>query len=272
VALCLGDPVGPRDRTAATVDSFLEYCKRNAWIAVFLLPDDLCPYENERLSIIKIGQEAVVDLEKFAITTSKTKYFRYISRTLEGQGLYVEKATPPHPGGLVDQIESVSNAWLSLPRHREFGFLQGMFSRQYIEDSPLFVLYDKNKEVQAWINQVPSYSPGEATFDMMRHRPGTHWATMDYLFMMMMLKLKNEGFRTLNMGVAPFSNIGTTVGSSISDKAIHRLTDVLDWFVHSEGISNYKDKFKPDWFPRYVAYQGGPINLSRVAIAILGAL
>jgi phosphatidylglycerol lysyltransferase len=74
------------------------------------------------------------------------------------------------------------------------------------------------------------------------------------------------------MGVVPFTKVGTGTGASLSDKALHRLTDVLDWFVHSEGITNYKEKFKPDWFPRYIAYQGGPINLSKVAIAILSAL
>ena len=44
---------------------------------------------------------------------------------------------------------------------------------------------------------------------MMRRLPGwLHWATMDYLFLRIMLALEGEGHRTFNLGLAPFAGVG----------------------------------------------------------------
>jgi phosphatidylglycerol lysyltransferase len=120
----------------------------------------------------------------------------------------------------------------------------------------------------AFINQVVSFRPQETTFDMMRHLPGLHWGTMDFLFQNLMLSLKQEGFETFNFGVAPFVGIGKRPNATLTEKAVNQLFERLDRFVHSKGIRQYKVKFEPVWVDRFVAYQGGPIGLMKMALAI----
>jgi phosphatidylglycerol lysyltransferase len=268
VAFCLGDPVGPDDEIEETISSFLDYCYQNGWLAAFLVPESPDLYKKFGLSLLKVGEEAVVDLEKFTKRTAEKKYFRYVRRKFGGEGFTVVRSVPPHDLKLYNEAEEISKEWLALPNHREFGFLQGQFDRNYVASSTMFLLRDAPGRLIAFINQVKSYRPGEATFDMMRHRPGTHWGTMDYLFTELMFQLIAENYRTFNMGLAPFARMSQVPGGTPMEEPVTRLMNYLDFFVHSKGISNYKLKFEPAWENRYLAYQGGPIGLARVGISI----
>jgi lysylphosphatidylglycerol synthetase-like protein (DUF2156 family) len=52
------------------------------------------------------------------------------------------------------------------------------------------------------------------------------------------------------------------------EKAINQIFERLDWFLHSKGIRQYKLKFEPEWRDVFVAYQGGPMGLLRVALNV----
>jgi phosphatidylglycerol lysyltransferase len=268
VAFCLGDPVGPDEDLEKVTGSFLRFCSDNGWLVCFLMPDLVPMYQRLGLSVLKIGQDAVVDLERFVSHTAGVKYFRYIRRKFEGEGYKLVRYTPPHPRALLDEVEEVSKEWLTLPRHREFAFVQGRFERSYIGETSLTIVRDSAGRPMAFVNEVPSYRVGEATFDMMRHRPGVHWGTMDYLFQGLMLILKQEGYCSFNLGLAPFAGVGEKPGATIGEKAIHQLYEHLNWLVSAKGLRQYKVKFEPTWEDRFVVYQGGPLGLMKIAIAI----
>lgn len=268
VALCLGDPVGPEDEIESTTTAFLNFCSDNAWLVTFMMPDRVPMYRKLGLSPLKIGLEAIVNLEHFQTQTMTRKYFRYVRRKIEGEGHKFVRYKPTHSKQLLDEIEEVSREWLTLPHHREFGFLQGVFSRHYISETTLCGVRDGNGRLIAWVNEVPSCRPGEATFDMMRHLPGTHWGIMDYLFTNLMVALRREGFLTLNMGVAPLAGIGERPEATLLEKAIHQIYEHIGRVVSMKGMRQYKLKFEPAWEERFIAYQGGAVNLIRIGLAI----
>jgi len=272
VALCLGDATGPDDETESVTRSFLEFCSENGWMASFLMVDRLEMYRKLGLSAVKIGEEAIVDLDLFAQKTSKVKYFRYVRRKFEGEGSRFVRYVPPHPQSLLDEVEDVSRQWVALGGRRELGFVQGSFNRAYVAETPLSVVRDTSGRVVAFLNEVPSYRTGEATFDMMRHLPGVHWGTMDFLFSELMLKLHEYGFRTFNMGLAPFVGLGKKAGETRIQRALYQLSEQLYRFVHTKGIRDYKLKFQPRWEERFMTYQGGAAGLVRTAMAITRAL
>lgn len=268
VAIVLGDAVGPPGLVPATTRAFLQLTNDNGWLTAFLFPDRLDLYTQLGLTVLKVGEEAVVDLDHFAETTSKKKYFRYVRRKLDAEGYEFVVYDPPHASAVINAAHDVSDAWLRLPRHREFGFAQGTFSRQYLQECRLFAVNDASGRMLAFANQVPSHRVGESTFDMMRRRPDIHWGAMDFLFQAMMLRLHEDGFKRFNMGIAPFVGTAQKADASLIERTIERLGDQLDWFVHSKGLRQYKDKFEPQWEPRYLAYSGSPISLARIGIAI----
>ena len=269
VALCLGDPTGPEDEIEPTARAFLDFCSDNAWIAVFLVPDGIRMYQKLGMSALKIGEEAIVDLAGFGATTMSRKYFRYVRRKIEGEGFKFMRSKPPHSPELLDEVENVSRQWMTLPHHREFGFFQGEFSRAYISETGLAGVRDSTGKLVAWVNEVPSFRHGEATFDMMRHLPGIHWGMMDYLFANLMLALKQEGYTTFDMGLAPLAGVGEHPQATVVEKAVHQIYEHIGRVVSMKGLRQYKLKFEPSWEERFMVYQGGAVNLPRIGFALI---
>jgi phosphatidylglycerol lysyltransferase len=272
VAFSLGDPVGPEEELENTTSSFLRLCSDNGWLVAFLIPDVLPMYERLGLSRLKIGKEAIVDLDHFTSHTIEAKYFRKIRRRFEDRGYKLSRHKPPHSPTTLDEVGEVSKQWLSEPGRHEFGFIQGSFARGYVAATPLVVLRDSTGRPLAFVNEIPSYRPGEANFDMMRHVPGVPPGTMDYIFTELMLALKQDGYRSFDLGLAPFAGVGERPEAPMGERAVHLLFNTLFWFVSYKGMRNFKVKFEPNWEDRFITYQGGPIGLVRIALAIGRAL
>jgi phosphatidylglycerol lysyltransferase len=271
VAVCLGDPVGPENEIEETIRQFIRYCRDNGWSTALMFPELLSIYRKVGLHLLKIGEEGIVDLEHFKTETYHKKYFRHIRNRFGKLGYSFSRYKPQQENRLLDEIELISRQWMKLPGHHEFGFVQGIFDRNYLRKMAISVMRNSEGQAVAFVNEVPSYRPGEINFDLMRHIPGVPNGTMDYIFMNLMLALREEGYRKFAMGVAPFAGIGKGPGSSLTEKAMHQLQH-FDWLAHSRGIFQYKLKFEPLWEDRYVAYQGGPLSLVKVALAITRAV
>ena len=271
VALVLGDPVGPDVELIEITNSFVNYCSVNGWLVCFLFPDRINIYQSMGLSILKVGEEAVVDLDHFCRCTASKKYFRYHRNRFERRGFSITRYLPPHPTELLREVEDISKEWLTLPDHRELGFVQGRYTRSYIEQTPLYVVRDSAGLAIAYINEVRSYRRGESTFDMMRYRPGVPNGTMDYLLHGMMLILKQDGYQSFNLGIAPFAGLGKRPDASFIEKLLQMLFR-MDWFISAKGMYYYKVKFEPQWNNRFSAYQGGPLGLVRIALAVTRVL
>lgn len=91
----------------------------------------------------------------------------------------------------------------------------------------------------------------------MRYLPDSPDGVMDYLFTQLMLWGRQEGYRWFNLGMAPLSGL--------DDRAMAKLWSQFGSFVfrHGEhfynfqGFRKYKEKFKPEWHPKYLVCRGG---------------
>ena len=267
VALALGDPVGPAEETGEAAAAFVAYARKNGWTAAFLMPDRVALYRELGLSVLKIGEEAVVDLERFAAGTSKGRRFRYIKRKLGGEGYSCARYPPPHPPELLGELEDVSQEWLALPHHREYGFHQGCFDREVLVQTPVFGLREPGGRLIAFVSQVPSYCVGEAKGDLMRRRPGIHCRGMDLVFTEMLLCLRDEGYRTFNLGLAPFAGVGERADSPLLEKIMHGVERV-GWFAGLGRLRQYKSKFEPIWEERFLVYDRSLFALPRISRAM----
>jgi phosphatidylglycerol lysyltransferase len=272
VALALGDPVGPGEETGEAADAFVAYARRNGWRAAFLMPDRITLYRELGLSVLKIGEEAVVDLEHFAAGTSEGRRFRYIKRKLGGEGYLSERYLPPHSPELLEELDDVSQEWLALPHHREYGFHQGCFDREVLVQTPVFGVREPSGRLIAFVSQVPSYRAGEAKGDLMRRRPGIHCRAMDLVFTEMLLCLRNEGYRTFNLGLAPFAGVGERADSPVLERVMRGVGGRVGWFAGLARLQQYKSKFEPAWEDRFLVYDRGLFALPRIGLAMTRSL
>lgn len=270
VAVSLGDPTGPVNERELTIRSFVGFCADNGWRAAFhqVLPDFLPVYRREGLRAVKIGEEALVDLERFAAWTSQERRFRRPRRRLGAQGYRVTREVGPHAESVMDEVEEVSREWLSLPGRRERGFALGYFDRDYLARHPLVTVRDAAGRLVAFANQVPDVRPGVATVDLMRHRRDGPNGLMDYLFSELMLLMRGEGYRGFSLGLAPLAGVAGKRGAGLEERAVHEVYEHMGRVFSFKGLRDYKAKFEPVWEERFLVYQNGHLGFLRTALAL----
>lgn len=270
-AFSLGDPAGPDDRREEIIRNFLAFCSDNGWNAVFfqILPDIADVYQKMGFKLIKMGEEAIVDLERFSNITSKRKKIRKLLRRFEREGYKFHHYDLPHTAWRLNQLEEVSREWLSIPGRRERSFSVGKFERSYIEKTTIFSVSDPAGKILAFVNEIPSYREGEATIDLMRHRREVPNGIMDYLFLKIFANLKERKYVKFNLGLAPLSKVGDEPGAAMEERAIHFLFEHLNNIFSFKGLREYKAKYDPGWEERFLAYKGGAPSLLRTVIALI---
>lgn len=268
-ALALADPVGPEEEIEGVISGYAEFCRENDWGAGFhqTLPEFLPVYEKLGFRKIKVGDDAIVDLARFSLDGKERKAFRHIVRKLEEGGVAYRWHEPPLSDEVVAQAEQVSNAWLRIAGRKERQFTLGVFDSGYIGSTPLAAAVDASGKMLAFANQIPSYRAGEATIDLMRHRPDAPAGAMDYLFVKLFLQMKEKGFARFSLGMAPMSGFQKNENASVEEKAIHSFFQRLNFLFSYRGLKRYKAKFADFWEPRYSVYRT-PLDLARMALAL----
>ena len=102
--------------------------------------DHLPLYIELGLSLLKVGEEAYVDLPDFTFDGPRRADFRKASRRLEEADGSFEIVPPERIPDLLADLESISNAWLEKWSATEKGFSMGAFQRDYMLRNPVAIV------------------------------------------------------------------------------------------------------------------------------------
>lgn len=268
IAMALGSPVAKTKVDSTLIDEFGVYCYQQGLLpAFYCISEQSLPFfEGKKFGTLKIGQEAIIDLETFVQSTSREKKFTEVKRKIETKKFTVTSHTPPHSKELMKEVRAVSDEWLRLPDRRERNFSVGYFDTDYIASSRLFVVNDPQGTIIAFVNQIRSYKEGEATHDLMRYRSNVPNGTMDYLFIELFQQLYKEGYATFDFGFSPIAH--KEASNDIKEKALYEIYRKAKRFFSFEGLHHYKKKFHPKWENRYLVYPSGSVKLLKVAVSL----
>ncbi|MFN7949357.1 MAG: phosphatidylglycerol lysyltransferase domain-containing protein [Blastocatellia bacterium] len=256
-AIVLADPVGPPEELAATIEQFRSWCEDNGWGVAFhqTLPDFLPVYQQLGFKKLKVGDEAIVDLTKFNLDGRANKKLRHCLNHFEKAGFRQRFHQAPVSDELLRQLREISDDWLTLPGRRERTFTLGSFDPHYLRATPIVTVEDATGCLLAFVNIIPSYRAGEATFDLMRHRVDAPNAVMDFLLLKLIALLREQGFTRLNLGMAPLGGFQDHEAATSAEKALHLFFQRLTFLFSFGGLRSYKAKFADIWEPRYVLYR-----------------
>ena len=260
-AIILGDPVGNQKKFKKLLTDFQDDCFINNWNVALVHTTDkyLDLYESINFKIQLIGQEAVVDIDKFINETSKNKYFRNISNKFIKQSYSCEILKPPHNDSIIKRLKEVSDQWLSIPGRTERGFVMGYFDIDYMNMCDIYVVRDAALTIQGFINLIPAeFDTTEATYDLLRHSNHQIGNINDFLILNFIHYLKNMNFKILNMGLSPLSGIDehTTNEFNIINKLLGLVYANGNRFYSFQGLYRFKAKYEPEWRNRFVVYKG----------------
>ncbi len=277
VALSLGDPAGDPHRFKTLLQSFQNLCYGNGWLPAFIHVQDNHRrlYERQGYSLQRIGQEAVVEIERFQTEVARNKYFRHISNKFTKQNVSCEMLLPPHHDAVVQRLRVISDEWLAAGGRTERGFAMGYYSTPYIQQCPVMVARDAAGTIQAFINQLPAhFDREEATFDMLRHTSASLGNINDFLLLNFISHLQAQGYQRLNLGLCPLVGLDEVDedGKSLIDGVLRFAYANGDRFYSFSGLYRFKVKYEPVWRDRYIAYQGGLRGFTRTTNALMRAM
>ncbi len=255
-AIALGDPIGPPEERKEVIFGFQQFCQRNDWYPAFYqtLPDDLDLYRSLGFRVLKIGEEAIVDLKVFTLQGKPGKDLRAALNRMKKLGHEFKFYEPPISDQLLRELKVVSDEWLQLTHGSEKQFSLGWFHDEYLRECQIAFVQNAAGQISAFVNIIPEYQLNEITIDMMRRRIEVEQGTMDFLFTMLLQHFKEQGYDTFNLGLSALSGVGEKPKSPGLEKALHYLYKHLNQFYNLKGLHAFKEKFKPNWEPRYFIY------------------
>lgn len=203
------------------------------------------------LTLHKMGEEAVVPLDGFTLDGSSRKKLRTTFNRALRDGLSLDMLVPPHSATDIARLKAISDEWLSGHAAREKRFSVGRFDPGWLGRCRIAVVRHEG-EIVAFINLMEAEASGSVAVDLMRQVTDSPANTMEFLFTSLMLRLKEDGFHELSLGMVPFAGVG---GARRSDLWSHFGALIYlhgDKFYNFDGLRRFKAKFDPEWRPRYL--------------------
>jgi phosphatidylglycerol lysyltransferase len=274
--VALGDPVGPPDAQRALVSRFRALARRHGGRPVFygVSSEHLALYAEQGLALYKLGEEARVSLQGWTLDLPERRRLRAIVRQLERLGCRFDVLAPEEVRALLPELRRVSDAWLAHKRAREKGFSLGRFDERYLAHFPVTVVR-QNGSVIAFANLWSAGDRGELSVDLMRYLPDAVPGLMDYLFAQIMTWGAREGYRWFNLGMAPLSGFQVDALSTGWSRHAARVYEHGEAFYNIRGLRTNKEKFRPEWRPRFLASPGGlslPGDVASITALVSGGL
>ncbi|MEO8063552.1 MAG: bifunctional lysylphosphatidylglycerol flippase/synthetase MprF [Pseudomonadota bacterium] len=266
--VAMGDPVGPAPVREQLVWEFRDACDRfAAWPVFYQVGVENLPlYLDAGFSLSKLGEEARVDLAAFSLEGSKRADLRQTHNRAQREGLTFSVLTPAEVLTRMEALRGVSEEWLSAKAIAEKGFSLGRFDPAYLANFSCAAVWLDGRIV-AFANLWATGSRSELSIDLMRHANTTSRNLMDYLFIEIMLWGKQAGYGWFNLGMAPLSGMQDREFAPVWNRMAAFLYRHGEHFYNFNGLRRYKDKFAPQWQPRYLACPGG-LALPRVLMEV----
>jgi len=271
-AVALGDPIGPPEEIGRCIASFGAWCEEMDWMPCYyqVMPDHLEEYRAAGLQVLKIGEEAIIDLGSFDMLGSAWKDLRNNTNRLTRDGFRSWFQRPPIDDGLLRELRPVSDDWLRTMHGREKRFSLGWFDPDYLRECDIQLIVAPNGRIEAFANYYSEYDLPVVAPDLMRRRTDAEKGVMDFAFVTAAQHYREEGYAGLNLGLAPLAGVGDEASDHIEERLVKLLYERLNRFYSFKGVRAFKAKFHPRWEPRYLIY-ASRAALPRAALAVIRA-
>jgi phosphatidylglycerol lysyltransferase len=230
------------------------------------------PLHDRGYAFFKLGEEAHVMLDRVSLEGHEGKLYRQILRRAERDEVRFRVMMPYEVERVLPELRRISDDWLLTKEVRERQFSIGFFDEAYLRHFPLAVVEDKDGRILTFANLLLGHRREELSVDLMRYRSDGP-REMDFLFVSLFFYGKARGYKRFNMGMAPLASVGQFRGAHSRERLANVLFQHGEHWYNFQGLRQFKEKFEPDWVPRYMAYQNAwewPVAIAYTSALIAG--
>lgn len=253
--MALGDPIGAEEDIEDAIDEMVMWAEQHNMDLTFYEAGGvyLEKYINNGFRFLKLGEDALVNLEEFKTTGKHGKSFRQALNNMEEEKLSFKIYDPPFSAEFMESLKEVSDEWLH--GRKEMGFSLGAFKEDYLNRSQLFTIEDETGVVIAFANRLEMKNTNICSIDLMRYKEKGVHGLMEMLLISIIQWGKEQGYKYFDLGIAPLSNVGNKPYSGGKEKAIHLAYQYGSRIYGFIGLRQFKQKFHPEWKNVYIAYK-----------------
>jgi phosphatidylglycerol lysyltransferase len=270
VAFTCGDPLVAAEDLENAIREYLNICHTNSWVPCFyeVAETNLSTYHALELKSLKLAEEAIIHVKDFSLSGGARANLRASVNKAAKSGMtvrqYKRKEIPD--ANIDEQLEAISQQWLTEKHLSEMGFTMGRFSLEALEETSVFISIIGDRII-AFCSWLPYMDNQARVLDLMRKRKDAPAGTMDFLLVHSLLAFQAEGVQEASLANSPLANVAEPHGTL--ERGISLLFENMNSFYGYKNLFFFKKKFAPRWQGRYLIYPKGT-DLPRVAYALTG--
>jgi lysyl-tRNA synthetase class 2 len=273
-AVVSGDPVGPEESVAPTLDSFQALAQAHGWRVVVwgCSARHLSRYRSMGLRALRAGEEAVVDPARFTLEGRSVRKLRQSAHRVQRRGWEIIACDGREIDSELElEIDAVEMAWRSGQGHLlGFAMAMGAFESG-VEPNDLYVLARSPEGELRGVMRFISHR-GKLSLDTMRRVGETPNGLNEALVCRALEIARRRGVAEVSLNYAGLGHLvrGEPHGTLASRLLTRGALALLGRRFQMDRLVRFNEKFSPDWRPRYVIYESR-LGLPRAVFRVLQA-
>lgn len=265
-AVVLEEPVCAEENKVTILREFDRHCRKMGLKTAFYRVDEhsISYFQFLKKRKLLIGQEAILEIEKFSLEGRDKKSLRNGLNSLQKKGFITSIVKAPLSEGLLAEMKLVSDEWLQGYHKKELVFSQGMFSSK-IAEHDVIIVRDAEQRLKAFLDIIPDFAPEEVTYDLIRKTMDAPGGCMDALIIELINYAKQQHAKYLNLGLVPMT--GLEEPDSTAEQLMNYAYRKLKRFRHYSGLRNFKEKYASAWHNKYLVYEND-FDLLQLSMAL----
>lgn len=274
VALASGDPLGDPEAWPGAVTQFLALADLHAWVPAVMGCGERggAVYRRAGLSVLEIGDEAVVEVRSFSLEGRAVRGVRQAVNRVQraGYSCQMRRVSDLSSQERSEAHQDVSS-WRGASTERGFSMALGRFGDP-ADGGCVLVTAHQEGRIRALLHFVPWGREG-LSLDLMRRDRDAENGLNELLIVHALQHAPEFGVCRISLNFAVFRQAleaGERLGAGPVLRAWRGVLLFASRWFQIESLYRFNAKFQPQWEPRYVCFPATH-DLPRVTIAALEA-
>ncbi|ANQ78119.1 lysyl-tRNA synthetase [Corynebacterium pseudotuberculosis] len=272
VCLAAGDPLGDPESLPAAVENWREHSRKNGWVlgAASVSEAGAKAYAAAGMSVITLGDEAVVDAENFHLKNMPEVRKEIAGPRKAGYTVRVQRQSQI-PAEELQHLSQLAEAWRR-GDERGFTMASGRIGDPRDSRTVIVTAHDADDNVMGLLSFVPWGRRG-LSLDVMRRNPDAVGGVTEFMVVGLAQEAGNLGISKFSLNFVTFREAldrGTYVAASLRERLLLKLLLLSSRWWQIQSLYQSNVKYHPQWQSRFLCIDHG-FHTARVLIAFASA-
>jgi lysyl-tRNA synthetase, class II len=271
VLLLSGDPVGPPAAIGPLLAELRGFADARGLKLGAVGASERLRHHYEQLGLrtLYLGDEAIIELERFSLEGRPIRKVRQSVTRLRKAGYVAElREVRELDAATIAEIERVIERGRQGAPERGFSMAMDSVAGRHADETLVVLARDESdpaRPIRGVLHFVPCYGRAAVSLSFMRRDPETPNGLTEFLVARGAELLRDRGLRELSLNFATFAKWMHSPARR-HERVLGRLVALGNPFFQIESLYRFNAKFFPRWEPRYLVYEGA-LGLPRASLA-----